>query len=1015
MGIELWGAKRAVTTLSSTAQTDPHLARLADGRVIAVWTDASTGDNRIVGRVFNADGTPSGDVQTYQASDGIGFSRAHVVGTDDGGWWIGSVAADAHYARFGPDGTTAGPDAIQPGTAQQSIEQFRVGTDVWFTNNDGSGAGNSLNFYRTSGGGQSFVNTQFTMQSDTGGTQDNPAGVQLSGGNVLLAWREGTEIEYRLFTPDAVPLTSDRLATTTGVKVFPDQNAAQAAIGKPHVTALGNGGALILWSSPTTGAPFPGNEVDVWGRIITPGGSAAGDPFLLNARIAGNQFNATAVPTNGGGLVLVYFSGPGASTGMANAPELRAQAYDVFGARSGTELVIASGAVLSGADSVSATALRDGRIQVAWVETGQAGSGETVVTRIIDPRDGAVAGTSGADALFGGRSADNIVAGDGPDTVYGLAGNDQIEGGRGADFLLGGLGDDEIYGGHQSDTLIGSYGDDLLDGGTGADDMRGGNGNDTYIVDAAGDTITETGGVTDIDEVRTSVSFSLFGNPLENLVFTGTGAFTGTGNSLDNRIEAAEGDDTLTGAGGNDHLIGGGGHDTLFGGADNDTLEGGSGNDRLDGGAGIDVMIGGAGNDTYVVDHALDAITETGGGTDTVEAGIGFSLLGVAIEALLLTGSGNIVGTGNSFANLVTGNAGNNILSGGVGNDTLRGQGGNDTLMGEAGNDTLEGGDGADLLDGGSGADLMRGGAGSDTYVVDAAGDVIEEVGGGIDTVRATLHSYTLGTGLETLVMLEGAVAGTGNDLANTIIGNGAGNVISGAGGADFLAGGGGSDAVRGGAGNDTLVGGYGNDFLDGGTGADALSGGNGNDTYVIDDVGDTITETGVGDLDTVRAWVSFSLLGAPLERLELQGGGAINGTGNSLDNWIIGNSAGNALNGGGGKDSLTGGGGADVFVFSSTGDIGHGNATRDVIFDFNQVQADRINLVALDANTGQSGDQAFTFIGNGGFTGAAGQLRAASDGPNTLVEGDVNGDGTGDFQLILLGGYTLTAGDFFL
>ena len=43
---------------------------------------------------------------------------------------------------------------------------------------------------------------------------------------------------------------------------------------------------------------------------------------------------------------------------------------------------------------------------------------------------------------------------------------------------------------------------------------------------------------------------------VENLVYTGVGDFTGTGNALNNTITGAGGDDTLSGRGGNDTLNG---------------------------------------------------------------------------------------------------------------------------------------------------------------------------------------------------------------------------------------------------------------------------------------------------------------------------------------------------------------------------------------------------------------------------------------------------------------------------
>ena len=48
-------------------------------------------------------------------------------------------------------------------------------------------------------------------------------------------------------------------------------------------------------------------------------------------------------------------------------------------------------------------------------------------------------------------------------------------------------------------------------------------------------------------------------------------------------------------------------------------------------------------------------------------------------------------------------------------------------------------------------------------------------------------------------------------------------------------------------------------------------------------------------------------------------------------------------------------------------------------------------------------------------FSHHAGELRAYSAGSNTLVAGDVDGNGRADFQIVLIGHHTLTAGDFIL
>jgi hypothetical protein len=68
-----------------------------------------------------------------------------------------------------------------------------------------------------------------------------------------------------------------------------------------------------------------------------------------------------------------------------------------------------------------------------------------------------------------------------------------------------------------------------------------------------------------------------------------------------------------------------------------------------------------------------------------------------------------------------------------------------------------------------------------------------------------------------------------------------------------------------------------------------------------------------------------------------------------------------------------------------------------------------------MDANSTVAGDQAFAFIGAAAFTHHAGEVRFAASGGNTIVSGDVNGDGVADFNIVLTGAITLVAADFTL
>ncbi|MFH2088288.1 MAG: M10 family metallopeptidase C-terminal domain-containing protein, partial [Pseudomonadota bacterium] len=249
----------------------------------------------------------------------------------------------------------------------------------------------------------------------------------------------------------------------------------------------------------------------------------------------------------------------------------------------------------------------------------------------------------------------------------------------------------------------------------------------------------------------------------------------------------------------------------LDGGAGSDTLTSGSGADYLDGGSGADSMFGGAGDDLYIVDNTGDSVTElAGGGSDSVRSSAPSFALSANIEYLILTGAGNIDGTGNADPNVLTGNSGNNELDGGAGNDTLIG---------------------------GGGADTLTGGAGDDQIYVDSADDVVvEAVGDGTDTVSSSA-SYTLTANVENLILTGSAAVGMGNTLANAITGNAANNTLAGDAGNDTLTGEAGSDALTGGAGNDTLDGGSGSDTLAGGAGNDSLDGGSGSDNAIYSGV----------------------------------------------------------------------------------------------------------------------------------------------------------------------------------
>jgi VCBS repeat-containing protein len=526
------------------------------------------------------------------------------------------------------------------------------------------------------------------------------------------------------------------------------------------------------------------------------------------------------------------------------------------------------------------------------------------------------------------------------------------------DLILTGTADINGTGNARNNAITGNSGSNVLDGGAGADTLAGGAGNDTYVVDNAGDVVIENLGE-GTDTVQSSVSYTLSSN-VENLTLTGFGSINGTGNGLDNVI------------------TGNAGSNALFGMDGNDTLIGNAGNDTLDGGTGADNLQGGAGDDTYVVDNAGDIVTEAANaGTDTVSSSISYTLTD-NVENLTLAGSANLAGSGNALNNILIGNSGNNQLFGDAGNDTLNGGLGADTMAGGIGDDTyvvdnvgdvvteavnagtdtvqssitytltdnvenltltgtanidgtgnelnnvitgnsgannLFGGAGDDILDGGVGADTLQGGTGDDTYIVDNVGDVVvENAGEGTDTVQSSVN-YTLSANVENLTLTgAGSINGTGNALDNVITGNGGNNTLSGL------------------DGNDTLIGNAGNDILDGGTGADNLQGGTGNDTYVVDNAGDVVTEGLNAGTDTVQSSIDYTLT-ANVENLTLTGTDNLHGTGNTLNNVIIGNSGDNTVDAAEGADTVNAGAGNDIVHGGDGNDSLFGEAGNDQLF----------------------------------------------------------------------------------
>ena len=399
---------------------------------------------------------------------------------------------------------------------------------------------------------------------------------------------------------------------------------------------------------------------------------------------------------------------------------------------------------------------------------------------------------TGYDDVIIGNSSDNLIDGlAGNDYIEGLEGNDTIIGGLGKDIMKGGLGNDTYYvdnlgdsviekenegtdtintaisyelpdnvenlilvgsgningkGNNLNNTITGNDGDNIIDGLSGINTLQGGKGDDTYIINStnANDVIIENADEGD-DTVQSSITYTLNMNNVENLVLTGDSSINGTGNDLDNYIVGNEQDNILSGNAGNDILYGGGGKDTLK---------------------------GGIGDDTYIIDSAETSIIENSNeGIDTIISNINYTL-GANIENLVLAGSENLTGTGNSSNNTITGNDYNNTFIGGSGNDTLQGGTGADTYI-------FNRGDGQDVIDENSpnsnAIDKIKFGANitqNDIEIVRQGYDLILSIKGTSDKITIKKSNLVFGSRIERFEFADGSYI-DGNTLYTITNGNG--------------------------------------------------------------------------------------------------------------------------------------------------------------------------------------------------------------------------------------------------
>jgi Ca2+-binding RTX toxin-like protein len=730
------GTDFIVNTTATNSQFTPSVTALADGRFVATWQSNDTGDGDvgcIRGRVFNADGSPAGNDFIVNSTATSSQFAPSVTALADGRFvatWQSADTGDGDVGCirgrvFNADGSPAGNDFIVNTTATDSqitpsVTALADGRFVatWESGDTGDGdssciRGRVFNADGSPAGNDFIVNTTATD------FQIAPSVTALADGRFVATWESGdtgdgdsTCIRGRVFNADGSPAGNDFIVNSTATNFQTT----------PSVTALADGRFVVTWRSHDTG---DGDGFCIRGRVFNANGSPAGNDFIVNTTATSNQFDPSVTALADGRFVVTWRSN---DTGDGDSTCIRGRVFNVDGTSAGNDFIVNTTATNSQL-TPSVTALPDGRFVATWEsDDASDGSGSCIRAQIFDPT--IFIGTIAEDTWKGGNFADRITGGASGDTLSGLAGNDLINGDAGNDVLDGGAGDDRMFGGTDHDILIGGAGVDLL---------FGGNGDDTYRVDNTGDRAVEAAGG-GFDRVLSSIGYSLqAGQEIELLRTSNPAATTAlnlVGNEFGQTLQGNAGNNTLNGKGGDDLMQGLGGDDTylvdssgdkltetagngfdrvlssvsytlqggreievlrtsdpagisainLVGNEFGQTLQGNAGDNILNGKGGDDVMQGLGGDDTYLVDSAGDLTVEAvGGGSDKVQAAVSYALqAGREIEVLRTVNSGAATAidlTGNEFAQTIQGNAGDNVLDGKAGNDLLQGLGGNNTFV----------------------------------------------------------------------------------------------------------------------------------------------------------------------------------------------------------------------------------------------------------------------------------------------------------------------------------------------
>ena len=560
---DTWRTEFLVNTVVAGDQTKPSVTALSSGGFLILWTDASASGTDTSGlavraRIMDANGNAigsdfvvntttsgnQGEPKAVQLADGniaVVWSDGSQTGGDTDGAAVRGQILSSAGEKVGSEflvNNNAYGNQYDPELAAREDGGF----EVTFRDQDGF-YGKAIIVQSHLADGTYYTPTRIVGYTYGGdwATQIDPVIAMLEGNRQAVVWTE-TSSSLGDGSQSSIKVAIwelDGYSPTQLMTAVVNSTTAGEQI-RPSVTVLSNGSFVVTW----TDGSQSGGDTSSWSvraQVFDVSGAKVGTELLVNTTTDAAQYAPIVTALSDGGFV-VFFED--LSHYASNSYDLLGQRFAGDGTKAGSEFVVNS--LTPGAQwNIDATTLVDGRIVVTWEDgSGADGSGYGIHAKILDPFDGTQTGP--ARIITSGTATS-------PDAMA---------------LFVEALSEGAVQPGYDGEfsvvdgaTTLQFYGHGLTYSGgipqtgvvTGFALFQGG------IQQATGANMTF-----DAAALATAISAANGGN---------TTALSALLDGFDYRLEGQSGAETLTGRGGDDLLVASGGNDTLDGGAGIDTVE----------------------------------------------------------------------------------------------------------------------------------------------------------------------------------------------------------------------------------------------------------------------------------------------------------------------------------------------------------------------------------------------------------------------------------------------------------